>query len=232
MINRREFIKTMSLLGGVMLAPVRWLGTWTGVQPVLDGELPVIGELFAGFLLLPEEADVPEFVDFPDKGAPNLCNLSGDLPHINDAVLYFLKTIEELADNVEFPIYYLSNVPVELKLARVYVTAYLSGEVYNASLGYDALNPETGDWECVVSISAQPDFPKPLLLYSSNPVEPGGPATIFEKTVSLPTIGIKTKTQMGLEYYWIENNVFYTLSIDPSSLVKDAENLVKTLMKA
>jgi len=45
MFTRRDFIKTMSLLSGAVLAPVRWLGRWAGVQPVLAEEPPVEGEL-------------------------------------------------------------------------------------------------------------------------------------------------------------------------------------------
>ena len=61
MFTRRDFIKTMSLLSGAVLAPVRWLGRWTGVQPAQAEEPPEMGELYAGFVLLPEGAPMKVF---------------------------------------------------------------------------------------------------------------------------------------------------------------------------
>ncbi|NBD35313.1 MAG: hypothetical protein GVY30_04865 [Chloroflexi bacterium] len=69
-----------------------------------------------------------------------------------------------------------------------------------------------------MSIWSQSDFPRPFPLWSSDPVEPGGPAVVLEKVDFLPSPGIMVTTRRGYVFHWIENDVLYTLitEFDPS----------------
>lgn len=230
MLTRRDFIKFTSLVGGVVLNPFQRLGSRLGIG--LDvGEEVAVGELYAGFVLLPEGTPIPSFVEFPKKGSPNECGVGVGWGGIKpNAVSRFFDNEEGLAAEIKFPIYTLDDIPAELTPARAYMLSDETGEVYGAALGFDAFNIESGYWECVVSLWAQPKFPRPIPLYFRDPIESGDSVGFLEKINYLPTLGIRTQTQEGFIYYWIENNIFYTLAVDPVSALKGAHEITSHLM--
>jgi hypothetical protein len=229
MLSRRTFIKFMSLVGGVVLNPFQRLVTQLGINLAV-GEEVYRGELYAGFLLLPEGTIIPSFVEFPKKGSPNECGVGIGWDGIKpNAVSRFFDNAEGLAAEIKFPIYTLNNIPAELIPMRAYVLSDETGEVFGAALGFDAINIESGYWECIVSLWAQPIFPKPVPLYFREPIESGDSIGLLEKVNYLPSPGIRTQTQEGFIYYWIENDVFYTLAVDPVSALKDAHEITSYL---
>ena len=96
-------------------------------------------------------------------------------------------------------------------MAGANLIRYKTGGVFAAVVDFQSQNGSSRDWETTVSIWAQPEFPRPFPLWSSDPVEPGGPAVILEKVGFLPSPGVMVATQQGVALHWIKNDVFYTL---------------------
>jgi hypothetical protein len=210
MWSRRQFIKTLGVLGGAVAAPFHWLGrARAAAAPQVD--LPPGAELYGGFLLLPEGALVPAFVQQPKLPPPNMCGVGEGKPN---AVTRPFATAADLAKEVDFPVYTLGEMPNGLRPGSAFLITHNTGEVYGVSLGFETYNPNSAHWECAVSLWIQPDFPKPYPLWPSGPVEAGGSAVVLEKVDLLPAAGIRVATPAGYVYHWITREVFYTLAIN------------------
>jgi len=228
MFTRRDFIKTMSLLSGAVLAPVRWLGKWAGVQPTKADEPPVEGELYAGFVLLPEGAKVPEYVQYPKKMIPIVCGVAGNA---TTATSISFESEADLIIEVDFPTYSLSQLPEGMSSAGGYILKHKTGETFSILLSYKIYEPERQRWKAAVNLCAQPDFPRPFPLWSSEPVEPGGPSVLLEKVLFLPSPGIMVVSQTGYIFYWVEDNILYTLTMDHNPTFDEAHRLISSLAR-
>jgi hypothetical protein len=226
MITRRDFIKTMSLLSGAVLTPVHWLGKWAGVQPAQAEELEV-GELYAGFVLLPEGARVPEFVRQPRLGIPNFCGVGDSTGPLASTTSF--KTDQDLANNVTFPIYTIKEQPMFLVQNDIYVTKHPTGEIYCTTICFSdsQTNNEIGKWK--VYLWAYPDFPQPYPLWSSEPVESDNPFITLDKVAFLPQPGIISPTADGYAVYWIERDVLYYVLLEPVPDFQYAQTILENL---
>jgi hypothetical protein len=225
MWSRRKFIRALGILGGAMLSPLyRFEGSRSYAQS------PSTGELYAGFLLLPEGAPVPASVKYPELGIPIVCGVGagrgGPEP---TAASKRLETAEGLAKEVQFPIYTLGDLPDGLRPAGASLIKHKSGDIFAASVNFELHNAKTDSWETTVSIWVYPDFPRPFPLWSSNPVELGGPAITLEKVDFLPSSGIVTAARRGYVFHWIRNNVFYTLMAENDLSRQEAFALATSL---
>lgn len=213
MISRRNFIKWMGSIGAVLLTPIRHLSKSVPIDTTQDEQL---GELYAGFVLLPENAPIPSFVTMPKVGIPNMCGVGqADGVPSPKAVTEKYGSVEQLSNAVNFPIYRPNVLPGNFRQGTFHIMRHETGEIYSTDIGYEEFNSKANRWQCNISLSALPDYIRPMPLWSSNPVEPGGPSNILEKTDILPSPGIQIKTQTGYVFYWIQEDIFYTMIIDP-----------------
>lgn len=225
MLKRRDFIKVISMLGGIVLTPLGRLivGQYTSLAQV---DLPIEGELYAGFVLLPEGAPVPAFVQPSKLGLPNLCSV-GDNAEITGVVETFTD-VSEIISNLYFPVYTLKKSP-DIYPAGGYILKHKSGEVSGVALGFLAPNASDEEMRVKVALWAQPDFSNPLPLWSSEPMEFGGPAVVLEKVDFLPTTGIVAITPYERVFHWIENKTYYTCIVKGVPRVEEARKLVDLL---
>jgi len=140
-----------------------------------------------------------------------------------------LSTAADLAKEVDFPVYTFSKLPEGLRPIGANLIRHKTGEVFATSVDFQSYNKETDGWETRVSIWAQPDFPRPFPLWSSDSVEPGGLAVVLEKVDFLPSPGIMVATQQGYVFHWIEKDVLYTLIAEADLSHEDALALVLSL---
>lgn len=239
-ISRRQFLSgTFEGLGAILVARVGWLfpegqqvfAKMTRAKPN-DATLqpPVGSDLYAGFLLLPEGAPVPAFVQDYRLGIPTMCGVSepgqrpADHEHM-DAVHIDLKDAAELTRLGGFPVYTLSECPDGLRPSGASLIRHGTGEVYGGWVSFEAYDEHYARWYTTVSILARVDFPRPVPLWFINAVEAGGPTIIPEKIYFLPSgPGILVRIPGGFALHWIEKDVYYTLSVsdmpnvDPQSL--------------
>lgn len=241
-LSRRSFIKVASATGAALVARLSNLVPetqllWNAQIPypsnrsgVAFAALENVGEVYAGFILLPEGSPIPPIVKAPKRGVPSGCGAGR-----NDSVIHVIsepmQKPEELAGQAKIPVYALGRVPSELRPSGGYILKLPSGEIVAGSIEYESFSPVSKSWVCTVSIWVQIDFPKPFPLWSQAPVEPGGPAVVLEKTLSLPVPGIRVATQSGYVFHWIEDEILYILSIENGNSAQEAQLLVNALAK-
>lgn len=223
-LERRHFLQRAGLvLGGFVLLglPTRW---WPGRDGPLQAERrmdPALrGEEYAGFLLLPEQAEVPSSVEDYKHGIPTACGVSDGEPnqasHPHDAVHLDLADAHALAVQGQFPTYTLASLPPELGLrpGPASLIKHDSGELFGGWTTFEAYDAKAKTWYTAASILAQVDHPHPVPLRSSKPVEPNGPGVVLEK-VDLPVgAGVLVRTFVGFTLHWIYQDVWYTLSVE------------------
>jgi len=223
MLTRRDFIRILVAVGGsVVLSPLNSLKRLYSFneessleQSATLHQTSSLGELYAGFLLLPDGATVPPTVKYPERGMPTFCGVGAGQDGLEPtAVIKSFSAVTDLAREVDFPVYTLSKLPEGLRLAGANLIQHKTGEIFAAVVDFQSHNKRSGDWETTVSIWAQPEFPRPFPLWSSDPVEPGGPAVILEKVGFLPSPGIMVVTQQGAVFHWIKNDILYTLGAE------------------
>jgi len=207
MVTRRDFVRTMAMVGvSALLIPLdksEWLESveqlpkGSSLHP-LSFQEPSGGELYGGFLLLPDGAPVPPIVRYPARGIPIVCGVGVGRGGPNPtAVSKQLDTATDLANEVDFPVYTLKECVKELRPSGANLIKYETGQVFAAAVDFQSYSKQAAKWETTASIWAQPDFPRPFPLWASDPVEPDGPAVVLEKTDALPTPGIMVATQLG-----------------------------------
>jgi len=228
MITRRDFLKIMGMMGMVVIAPVRRLNLFLP-QKI---EQEIIGDLYAGFLILPDGAPVPSIVKAPQLGFPNECGVGiiSDVPDHSFTTQEF-RTLEEFIRDTKLSVYFLEELPKDMRLGSISGIKPINGNVYLVSLGYEAHLADTDIWQCTIWLLAQMDFPRPVPIWYSNPVEPNGPAVIPEKVDFLPTPGILVKTQNGCVCHWIDNDILFTLVIQDFQEDFDVQAIAKKLTK-
>lgn len=177
-----------------------------------------IGELYGGFVLLPDGAPVP--LDLSDyKGFPNPCGVvePGGTEHAqpSDAVHVELSDARVLSEMGGFPVYALKTLPQKLLSVSASLVKHGTGEVHGGYLAYKAFDARNKVAFTAVTIAMEKGFPHPYPLWSANPVEENGPSIKLEKVEYVPGgEGILIRTPVGFDLHWIENDVLYSLSAE------------------
>jgi hypothetical protein len=206
MFSRREFVKGLGAITGVLLAPFDRL-TEGSTGLLLNSSTS--SELFNGFILLSEDAPLPEFITPPRLGVPIICGVgTGRGGTSAKAVRERTLGLAQLRQRVPFKVYSFRNLPEEFGLTHTLVLRHETGVVYDSRLG-----KRTGldSQRRTIRLLAKPEFLRPYPLRSSKPREPGGPTVTLQKVDFLPTPGVMILTQEGYIFHWIENDILYTL---------------------
>lgn len=141
----------------------------------------------------------------------------------------YFDTPADLVREAGIPVYTLSRLPTGLRPSRPRVVQHLTGEVFALSLDFESRNPITREWENTVSIWAEPDFPRPVPLWSSDPVEEDGPSVVYRKVDDPPAPGLMVESAEGYVFHWIVDEVFYTMRVEDGSNEEDAREMVRQL---
>ena len=226
MLTRRDFIKVLGTVATVVLSPVRQLGRWSA--SVAENDLA--GELYSGFVLLPEGAPTPDFVAPAQLPETISCGMVEGLEGtLKEAVLIELDNLSTTKDRFSFPLYTFNLLPEQLRQGKPYILSNDLGNVYRITVPYELYDQTSSSWVTALTLWVDPDFPRPYPLWASEPVEPGGPAMVLEKVNFLPSPGIKIVTREGFACFWIESDALYTLIAEPSPTGPDASKLVALL---
>lgn len=230
MLSRRSFIKALAAVGGVLLLPLDRLGG--RVAPVAEAQEPTVGELYEGFLLLPEGASVPSLVKYPALGTP----IFGEVPAgykrgARIAVASAMESEQALAKACGFPIYTLKTLPSGARARKPLLTRYSSGEPFWAATSFESLDPQRQQWETTIGVCAGRVFPRPYPIRSAGVREPGVPASVPEKVSFLPSPGVMVPTARGFVFAWIESEVLYRATIELGGPRDEAIGLLGNLVR-
>jgi hypothetical protein len=150
--SRRRLLTGVGLLAGALMVPVAKLRRSTA-PPVSGAAAQPSGELYAGFLLLPEDAPVPPTVGYRGRNAtPIMEELPGG-PR-GTAVTSAFVTAAALRAQVPFPLYTLRIVTASVRVSpnQGFLVKHTSGPIYEASVLYESLTPH-GHWSPTVTIT-------------------------------------------------------------------------------
>lgn len=161
MISRRQFIQRVGLLGGILLTPLGRLARRYSQEPTEEEPQPE-GEIYAGFVLLPEGAAVPDFVR--KAPIPIFGGIEGDSQNevmFLDAVgiTESFSSIADVSKVITFPLFVFESAPRGMNFLQGYVDRFeASLKVWAVNLFYGYKNDEIPR----MSLYAIPRFPKPF----------------------------------------------------------------------
>lgn len=231
MITRRRFIKFLGSLGLITFIPIQRL-LKINSKNFIPQQQSVDGEFYANFLLLPENAEIPPFVEFPKEPMPRLCGVGADELHPKpDAVVHFFENIDDVSKLMNFTVYTFKSMPDGLRPGKAFSISLENGLLHSISLSYEAYHAAQKLWESVVSLWIFSIFPKPFPLWEEGPFEKNGPSVHLEKIDNLPSPGIRIKTQSGYVYLWVEKGMLYKLTLDPCESVLVASDYLDRFFK-
>jgi hypothetical protein len=215
MFKRRDFIKLISVMGGVALTPFRGHGTFHGLSAGMDAD-QVEGELYAGFVLLPEGAPKPIFVQDEQYGLPNFCG-AFDEGRLGKITGFYSpqNTLTDLTNKVEHPIYALSNAPDGLRYSGAGLVVHENGSVICGDITYEAFDPQVDIWYTAVSVWFNLDHPRPVPLWQEGNAGQKDLNGSLEKVDFLPGGGgVMVQTPLGFSWHWVMQDVYYSLNAD------------------
>jgi len=221
MFNRRDVLKKSAVLAGTLSL----LGL-DRLSAKADTGGPDAGELYEGFLLLPQGTQSPPQVVYPVPGPPVVCGVSGGKA---TAVAKPFERHDLLRKESGIPLYAVNNLPPSIQPDGGYLIEQEWGSVFLALLGYKVQDSSTGLWEAGMSLTAQPTFPRPFpFWYGPSPTGVDGIARgLWPVKVSfLPAPGLQVTSTLGQSFYWISRNVLYTLKIEHPAISSNSAQAI------
>lgn len=189
-------------------------------------ESETVGEEYAGFLFLPEDSPIPEFVQ-KTQGIL-LCQTSYDNADLaGEASL--LNNLEELKTLVSVPFFVPQSLPLDIKFLSADVTRYVRSQTLWKASAYFGTEKEDAP---LISVHALPDFHRPFPVWpvrwpyahENGPIYPEKINISQKPMVLLPSVS-------GHVFQWIEQDVLYSLVVEHDtnreSALKMAESLVQ-----
>ena len=232
--GRRQFLKgVFGGLGVAVASRVSWL--FPEGQPVLAhqksqaitqaAQMPEqleVGELYAGFLLLPEEVPVPDFVQTVTPPTPH------DAPN-SDLVGETMEfsTIEELVAYIPFPTYFPTNLPTGVQLTEASVFQFAESQTtYYAIISFG----EIGAGSPTISVWAQPIYSRPFPVWPVRSPSDRG-IIVPEKITFTPEPGLLLPSAVGFLLLWIKGEVLYQLFVENNSTREFAREIAESLVQ-
>lgn len=141
MLTRRAFIKVLGAANAVILNPMKRLGWWRSPEFTLAEEAE--GELYAGFVLLPEGATIPPFIQDEKVGIPNMCGAGeAETRGCMNAEYVLFEGEAELAVRGGFPVYTLNQPPDELRPSGAFLLKNKNGSSFSGTVAFEAYDDQ------------------------------------------------------------------------------------------
>ncbi|MCS6847379.1 MAG: hypothetical protein RMN52_06655 [Anaerolineae bacterium] len=188
-------------------------------------------EEYAGFILLPEGAPLPAFVQPPKLGIPLVCgvgaNAGGPQPN---AIVEQFATVDGLKQSAGIGLYRLDQITQNLQLNEGDIVRHETGELFMSIISYRTYDSQSG-WITSIRLLAQPDYMRPYPIWYGNSNDGSRHSIVIEKVEFLPTSGIAITTAGGHAFHWIEDNVMHTLIFDTKISAEQMRAIINSLVK-
>ncbi len=185
------------------------------------------GEIYEGFLLLPDGAPLPSFVQCAP--APILCETDSqhDPTLIGKSIRF--TSIEELRNYVPFPLYIPAVLPTNVQLIGINVIQFVrSGDIFAVTINFGATDIN----QSRITVRARPIYPRPYPIWPvHSPIFHEKELVHPDKVNFLPTPGIMRPSVAGYVLDWIKQDVLYTLVAEHSLDHEAAVTLAKSLVQ-
>lgn len=233
-VSRRSFLRgtLFGSVGAIITSRMGWL--FPESQPMLaratdakTSQSLVEGEVYEGFLLLPEDAPMPESVQCAP--APILCMEDGqsDPAFIGEVIRF--NSIEELINHISFPIYIPATLPSNLRFDSANVIRFAqSGDIFVATINFSAISMG----QSRISVRARPVYPRPYPVWPvHSPASKEKSIVHPEKVTFLPTPGVMRPSATGHVLNWIQEDVQFTLVAEHNPNREAAVDIAKSLVR-
>lgn len=220
--NRRDFLQYMSSF--IALAFLFGLPKASSSQSPLENNnwYEGKGELYYGFILLPAGTKTAESIN-----ANNIINLHGAGQFAAETIQF--ETIEDLAYEIDFPVYSLSDIPSDMQHLESSIIQYVTTkEIWAIRTTYGS--PESIE-SPYITLWSQLKYPRPFPVWPGhNPHLDGEISINPEKVffVNLPP-GILFPTAKGYVVQWIDSDIHSVLIVENVSERKALEDIVGLL---
>ncbi len=220
-IQRREFLwrggnllavsallLRMPLLKVMAKEPDAARSSDTELAPPKHDDIPPDAELYEGFLIIPEEAQLPAFVKPGQAG--------GDI--------LILTSMEEFLKQISYPILLPSYIPSDLQFVEAQITPNVhSNQMSAAALFFSNLDADSqpGDPQLILFLDRFPPHPAPFKVARNDNDELVYP----EKVSFTPNSGLKRVDDTTNFTQWFDQGILYTLVTRSSDTLAVAQSL-------
>ncbi len=215
MFTRKQVLKVVGLSSVLPFIPIDIVrrGFVSHAASIRDS---TVGELYAGFLLLPDQTPVPPTVTPSRFGIPIVCT-QGEAPATAVVTHFDAHTDVQKRSRVQL---YTFNAPASLQPVGGEVIEHEFGILFGAETLFQSPLGQVRFW-------AQSDFARPFPMWSGP--NSAGSAVQLDKVDFLPAPGLRVTAPLGYVFYWIARDVLYRLTIDKTFPVTDVQALVTSL---
>lgn len=221
MISRRSFIKILASVSPIFLPQFKWFSRlYQNTNSKATENLT--GEIYAGFIILPENAPMPKFIT-PGKGI----SLEGNGTNRKGKSVLF-GNISDISDYVHFPIFYPSQLPINFNLSAVVLYQVVeTNEIWAVRLDFSSGTENEGQ----ITLWALPDFPRPFPVWPiRDPKNPEGDLILPAK-VQLTSPGLMIPSMLGYDFTWITGDILYSLAVENHPDYLFALNMARSLQQ-
>lgn len=216
MFTRKQVLKVVGLSSVLPFIPIDVAGLGSAIHAA-SAQDATVGEIYAGFLLLPDESPVPSTVTPAKFGVPIMCTQGG--ASVTAIVTYF-DTHKDVQKRSQMQLYTFGNMPVNLQPAGGQVIEHEFGPIFGAETFFQSSQGSARLW-------AQSDFTRPFPMWSGP--NSAGAAVQLDKVDFLLTPGLRVTAPLGYVFYWIARDVLYRLTIEKTIAATDAQALATSL---
>ena len=175
-------------------------------------DVPPGAELYEGFLIIPEEAKLPAFVQ-PGRGVG-----------LGEGELLVFTALDGLLNQLPYPILFPSYVPTDLQFIEAQMARHSpSKQIRSITLFFSGLNSdaEMSDPRLLLFIDLHPPRPAPFVVPRN-----GDDQLVYPQKVSFtPSLGLERVDATSDFTQWFDKDMLYTLVTRPS----DTESVAKSL---
>lgn len=235
MLKRRDFIKSIGVLGALILTPLGKLHVFQKENTIQETHNQD-GELYSGFLLLEMGTSVPSFIEIPSVPVAGYDEWQNPILDANSGVTTYFDDIHSLKSDTSIPIFIPSVLPNRMNFLQGQVIRFKgSDNVWEASCVYGA---ELGQG-IQVYLSARPIFPRPFPVWPVRNLEhdafltqdSNDPGIKPDKVDMTPSKGIWFHLGQADSLLWIKHEILYTLTVETQGQSGFTENVVKNLVE-
>lgn len=229
MQSRRHFLRTCGLASGAaaLAGGTKLAEAATGLPEANVGR-PILGERYAGFVILPQGAPEPFDVVMPERMPPIFCQAGEGGPEPT-GVTTSVSSAYELKAMMGVPTFSPFGLGSELYPIGGNLMQYTDGDVFAGVLTFESRDAQTGEVQPNVRLQMQRYFPRPLPLWESTPAAPGEPFTEYKKVGFLPAPGLVEQSGLGYIFHWIQGDVYYRLFVENQGTFGEARRIAGAL---
>lgn len=209
------------------------------LDQILDSRIPVIGDIWGGFVLLPTGSPVPHYVTEDKNGVPSMCgagegrggaSASAIIETLNpwldldnqtatpamgvDGLRQLVKTMTNIAASVGAPLYLPNSQLSEMSPMTITIIRHESGEPFLTSMSLHHKAALEGSFTTDAYIMTQLSYPQPYPIWHEEILDDDRPKAETVKTMCRGLHGVLVLGPESSALHWIEGDTLNKLVVN------------------